>query len=60
LQKPQDTDVSSASLAETVGNQGRTAAMKNPMSNIVFGMAILLFQTGTFGMLFRMRRLQGD
>jgi hypothetical protein len=30
------------------------------MSNNVFGIAPALFQTGTFEMLFRMRRLQGD
>jgi hypothetical protein len=44
-----------------VGNQGRTSAMKNPMSNIAFAAwLLLLFQTGTFEVVFRMRRLQGD
>jgi hypothetical protein len=46
LQKPQGTDISSAARTlavnllqpETVGNQCRTSAMKNPMSNIAFGM----------------------
>jgi hypothetical protein len=43
LQKPQGTDVSSA---ETVGNQGLTSDMKNPMSNIVFGMAAATLSNG--------------
>jgi hypothetical protein len=33
--------------AATVGKQGLTSAMKNPMSNIIFGMAPALFQIGT-------------
>jgi hypothetical protein len=54
LQKPQGTDVSSAARtlavnlhsAAMVGNQGLTSAMKNPMSNVVFGMAAATLSNG--------------
>jgi hypothetical protein len=48
LQKPQGADVSPAArtlaanlqqIRWAISNQGPTSAMKNPMSNVVFGMA---------------------
>jgi hypothetical protein len=47
-------------MYRTVGNEGLTSAMTNPMSNIAFDMAAATLSNGNaFKMLFRMRRLPG-